>query len=570
MAYFLRKSNRPKGLYLQICFSYRDPNYPTPRQKSYKTYGYASDLIASGISDPVTYLNGIVKELNQEFHSEKEQRKVRQISQLTPERLLGFFPAASILRRLDVRKDIDALASVRNFQFSLSDCLFSLIYCRLLHPASKHKTCREILPILWDAPDCSYDQILSCLEFVGNEYEKIIEIFTRHTDETYILDPSVSFFDCTNFYFEIDREDEWRRKGPSKEQRKDPILGMGLLLERSCIPVAMTLYPGNQSEKPILRQSLEELRKQHNLTGKIVQVADKGLNCAQNIHDALSRKDGYLFSKSVRQLSDKERTWALNENGFVTMTDTDNEETFRLKSCVDTFSYSWTNDQGRKISFKVKEKRVVTFNPTLARKQKAEIMKMVEKAKGCCLYQAKKSEYGESSKYVKFSSADDKGNPSGKKAVTSLNEEKIKKDLECAGFNMLVTSEIEMDEMEIYNTYHELWRIEESFRTMKSELDARPVYLQDINRIKGHFLVCYLSVLVERLFQFKALENQYGSHQVYEFMRKFKITPYSNREYLNLSPSTDVIRFLSRKYNLPLMNCYLSKANIKKILETNL
>lgn len=169
------------------------------------------------------------------------------------------------------------------------------------------------------------------------------------------------------------------------------------------------------------------------------------------------------------------------------------------------------DENGKKVKFRTKEKRIVTYNPSLARKQTAEIYKMVEKARSCCLSQAKKSEYGESAKYVNFRSLDENGEKLDRKAGTEINQEKIDRDLQCAGFNMIVTSETEMDDLEIYRVYHELWRIEETFSTMKSELDARPVYLQSINRIKGHFLICYLSVLLERLVQFKVFENRFGS-----------------------------------------------------------
>lgn len=198
-------------------------------------------------------------------------------------------------------------------------------------------------------------------------------------------------------------------------------------------------------------------------------------------------------------------------------------------------------------------------------------MKLVEKAKGCSLCHAKKSEYGESSKYMNFTTIDSETGVIGeKKIVACLNEKKVQKDLDCAGYNMIITSEIEMNDKEIYDTYHELWRIEESFRTMKSELDGRPVYLQTIERIKGHFLVCYLSVLLERLFQFKVLENKFGSHAVYEFMRGFKVVANTSRDYINLSQANDLINFLADKYNLPIDNAFLTNREIKKILERSL
>ncbi|MCR0266284.1 transposase, partial [[Clostridium] innocuum] len=130
----------------------------------------------------------------------------------------------------------------------------------------------------------SYDQLLTALAIMGDEYEKIVEIFTSRVSERYGISTSKTYFDCTNFYFEIDRESDIQKKGPSKENRTDPIIGLGLLLDTNQLPIAMKLYPGNQSEKPVLRNVIGALKQQNNISGKTVQVADKGLNCAANIY----------------------------------------------------------------------------------------------------------------------------------------------------------------------------------------------------------------------------------------------------------------------------------------------
>lgn len=573
MAYFLKKSKNKKGLYLQIYFSYRDPQIKQPRNKSHKAIGYYDDLVKRGIADPIAYCQAEVDALNVEFRTQKRAQKAKTIGKLSPVMNLGYFAAASILNKLNVKDDMETLGITRQFRFSVYDCFRFLLFARLVDPASKSRTVSEVIPSLYGAPSFSYDQILECLDLYGNNYEKAVEIFTHKTHEAYILDTSKAFFDCTNFYFEIDREDAWRRKGPSKENRRDPILGMGLLLDANCIPIGMRLYPGNQSEKPVLREVINSLKRQQNITGRTVQVADKGLNCAQNIYEALSHKDGYIFSKSVKMLPEADRAKVLDKTDMVSIQDQETgDEHFRIKSFTGIYTYSFKTESGRKIDFRVKEKRIVTYNPSLARKQRNEINKMVDKARYCVLSHAKKSEYGESSKYINFNSIDEKGEVTDDKVITCINEAKVQKDLACAGFNMLVTSELDMDMVKIYDTYHELWRIEESFKTMKSQLDARPVYLQNADRIKGHFLICYVAVLIERLLQFKALENKFPSEQVYGFLREFQILPANGSETraVNVSPASEVVRFLDKKYNLPLMNYYLTQGQIQKILERTL
>lgn len=147
-----------------------------------------------------------------------------------------------------------------------------------------------------------------------------------------------------------------------------------------------------------------------------------------------------------------------------------------------------------------------------------------------------------------------------------MNEEKIENDKKLAGYNMIVTSEINMADSEIYAAYHNLWRIEESFKIMKSQLDARPVFLQKENTIIGHFLICYLSVLLVRLLQIKALKNKYGTEEIFDFLKHFKAAKISEKKYLNLTQNTSFIKEFSALTDLPLTSYFLSDSQVKKML----
>ena len=191
-------------------------------------------------------------------------------------------------------------------------------------------------------------------------------------------------------------------------------------------------------------------------------------------------------------------------------------------------------------------------------KKEYEINKQVEKAKKLCYSQAKRSEYGDLGKYVNFT------DENGEKAKATINEDIIKKELELAGYNLLITSETDMKSIDIYNTYHNLWRIEESFRIMKSDLDARPVFLQKENSIKGHFLICYLTVLLERLFQFKVLDNKYSTQEIMKFIKSFKVVKGESK-YINVTASSKFIKEFEQMTKLPLTNYYLTERQIKQI-----
>ena len=180
--------------------------------------------------------------------------------------------------------------------------------------------------------------------------------------------------------------------------------------------------------------------------------------------------------------------------------------------------------------------------------------------------EAKKSEYGDSAKYVTFVPADKKGAKTDGKVKVEMNEKAIENAKALAGYNMIVTSETHMNASEIYDAYHNLWRIEESFRIMKSQLDARPVYLQKKETIVGHFLICYLAVLLTRLLQIHILKDNYGSEELFGFMHDFRIAKISDRKYINLSKSSSFIKDLSAKTGLPLTSYFLGNEDIHKVL----
>lgn len=558
MAYYLKKTKLKGRTYLSIDESFYSHDKKGTAHKCYKSLGSIETLKANGMDDPITFYQKEVDELNKN----RKDDGVRKISDKSPLIHLGYFPLKSIMEKLKIKKYVDFFKLTTRFEFDLYEMLSSLIYARAVNPCSKHRTFHEVLPCLYNSYDYSYDQLLDGLSYIGGNYQKFVEIFTTITGEVYGLDTSKTYFDCTNFYFEIDREDDFRKKGPSKENRKDPIVGLGLLLDNNQIPIGMEMYPGNKSEKPVLRDVIDNLKKRNNITGRTIHVADKGLNCAQNIAFSKKSGDGYLFSKSVKGLPKKEKEWVLLGNDYKVVKDKNGKELYRYKSCVDQFPYTLEHE-GKEFTVQLTEKRLVTYNSTLAAKKRYEINRMVEKAKSLTLSQAKRDDYGETAKYMSFT--DDKG----VKAKVSINQKAIDKDLQLAGYNLIVTSETRMTDFDIYSTYHNLWRIEESFRIMKSDLDARPAFVQKESTIKGHFLICYLTVLLERIFQFKVLENKYGSSEIFSFMKDFRVTETEGK-YINTTMDSDFIIQLSENTGLPLRNYYLSKTQLKSIFNHKL
>ena len=547
MSYFLKKTNNKKGTYLQIYESFYDPVRKGGAHRSYKAIGYVHELQEKGIDDPISYFSEEVQKLNQEHQQKKQAERIRQISDESPEKLLGYFPLKNLNDSLGCKNYLDLMQTATDFRFNVFDMMAALIYARAVHPCSKSRTYDEVIPKLFESYDFSMDQLYSGLEYIGSEYEKVIEIYNHQIAQKYH-----TYFDCTNFYFEIDREDDFRLKGPSKENRKEPLVGLGLLLDANQIPVGMKMYPGNESEKPVIRTIIDDLKNRNQISGRTIQVADKGLNCFNNILHALKAGDGYIFSKSVKTLPETEKTWVLLDNDYIDVKNKKGEVLYRIKECIDDFSYTYTDDSGHKKPVKLTEKRIVTYNPKLAEKQKYEINRQVEKAKKLQACQAKKSEYGDSSKYVSFVSANKNGEKTEGKVKVEINKKAIENAKELAGYNMIVTSEIPMAASEIYAAYHNLWRIEESFRIMKYQLDARPVYLQKQETITGHFLICYLAVLLTRILQIHILKDQYSTEEIFDFIHDFRVAKISDRKYINLTRSSSFIKNLTTQTGLPL------------------
>lgn len=580
MTYILRQDKKKKGIYLQMYDRFWDRDLKQARYNHIQSFGYVEELKSDFIPDPIAYFQAYVEEEERKRREALSETNRPRISGRRIEKNAGSFLITSLLDELGVKEDIDLLSSVRSFQFSVYAMIEQLICSRVIYPCSKSKTVSSVFPKLYDYQDISEDQVYDGLEFIGENYKKYIELFNHCYEKFYKREYNRLFFDCTNYYFEIDLPKDDRQKGPSKENRKEPIIGQALLLDGDLVPLAMQMYPGNESEKPYIRKIIEEMKQRYKVSGKTVQVADKGLNCARNIYAAVREADdGYIFSKSIHGtgLSAQEKQWILLENSsnrYTDYHDGSGNTLYRLKSCVDDFSYSFEdideNGENHTVTFKVREKRVVSYTPALARKQKAEIMKMVDKAAGYKNYKnITKDELGDSAKYITVISKDKDGKKISPKI--EMNQKKIDEDLSLAGYNLIVTSELDMDPSEIYDTYHCLWKIEECFRITKSFLEGRPAYLQIKERLYGHFLVCYLSLFLLRVLEIKCFKNEISSYDIIEFIRDFRLADKGDGSYINLSSNQKVNDKIKKATGLSNLDAlYLSKNEIDNLFSKTL
>lgn len=550
-----------------------------PRNHCVESFGYVEDLVSEEIPDPISYYRELVTKRELERKSTLNDSTRARIFDQPVEKNAGHFLIHALLEELGVKGIIDILSSVMHFRFSVYDMIEKLICARIIDPRSKSKTVSSVFPLLYNESEISEDQVYDGCFFIGQSYEKYIELFNSQYEKLYGRSYDRVFFDCTNYYFEIDLPGEDKQKGPSKENRHEPIIGQALLLDSEQMPLGMMMYPGNESEKPYIRKAVEDMKQRYKVKGRTIQVADKGLNCARNIYAAvLEAKDGYIFSKSVhgKALSKEEKVWVLLEddgdNRYTEHRDSSGKLLYKTKSCVDDFSYEFKEkdpETGEETvtKFKVKEKRVVSFNPSLAVKQKAEIMKQVEKASNCLTYKRMaREELGDAVKYVSVESVGKDGKKV--KPVVSIDMDKVNEDLRYAGYNLLVTSETDMSTEDIYTTYHGLWRIEESFRITKSFLDARPVYVQKKETIYGHFLICYLSLFLLRILEFKCFESKVNSSEIIRFIKDFRIARKDENTWINLAHDREAVEKMKEVTGISILDAlYPTDTEIKSLFE---
>lgn len=578
MAYFLRKEKRKNGVYLQMYENYWCKDLKQARSRCICSFGFVEDLVSENIPDPVAYYTEIVKQ-------KEAERKALLNTSTRPrafddciEKNVGYFLLHGLIEELEIKETVDILASACQFQFSIYDMLTQLIYARVINPCSKSKTVSDVFPLLYRSKQISEDQVYDGLEFIGSFYNKYIELFNHQYEKFYKRNYSRVYFDCTNYYFEIDLPYDDKQNGPSKENKHNPIIGQALLLDSDLVPLGMQMYPGNESEKPYIRKCVEEMKSRYKVDGKTVQVADKGLNCARNIYAAVvESNDGYIFSKSVhgKNLNEVEKEWIVLENPANIWTDykdANGEILYRLKSCVDEYQYSFKETdpytgEETTTTFTVKEKRIVSFNPSLAKKQQAEIKKMVDKAINFTSYKKiSKEELGECSKYIVVSSKDKSGK--NVKPTIEIDAKKVDEDLKLAGYNLMVTSELKMSPQQVYETYHHLWKIEESFRITKSYLDARPVFVQKKETIYGHFLICYLSLFLLRVLEVKCFKNNVNSYDIINFIRDFRVVKKDDNDFINLSKNQISNHRLKSVTGINVLDAlYLTKKEIDKLFD---
>lgn len=493
----LSKSNSSKFTKVYLVEGYRDENGKS-KQRTIKCYGNLEELQAK---DPL-----ILEKLKEE--AQQVPKNMFSISMNLNEKNddidfdknYGYFFLENIYSKLKISDFIDEKFKNSRLKYDLNEALKLLVFSRIINPASKKSTVENQKNFFYPF-DLSLDSIYDSLGKFNQMKEELQSHLNQNVTENYGRDASLVFYDVTNYYFETEKEDNLKKPGVSKENRRSPIVQMGLLIDRNGLPISYKLFPGNTNDISTLISFVKEMREKYKL-GRVILTADKGLNSGKNLAYLSSNGDGYIVSQKIRGSSEAFINEVLSEEGY----EYNKARTFKSKSFLRERIVKDENEN----TVTLKEKVVCFWSEDFDIREKHKrdeleirINEFIENP----------SKYNSSNKvgikkYLKLQNLDkETGEIEKIEPYLEFDKKKYDRDVRTDGYYCIITSEIELDDMSVIEKYRGLWKIEESFRVIKSDLEGRPVYVWTENHIEGHFLVCFLALLIIRILELKTKQK---------------------------------------------------------------
>lgn len=554
MSVFLRKQKLKKGIYLSFVESTYSPVKKNVTQKVIKNIGYVEELKSTFV-DPIAHFTKEAESLTIQSQAKYKESKEEKIPRVQTIKNLGYFPIAREYNKFNLKDEFLFLSNRHNFQFDLESLFRFLVYSQIIIPGSK-KYEYENKNLFLDDFNFSDDQMYDGINFIGKNKDYILQHLTFELKRFYKPVTSHTYFDCTNIYFEIDKENDFQKRGPEKNNRHDPIIGLGLLIDGNGIPLSYTTFPGNQSEQTELHKNAAMMKRNLAINGRTILVADKGLNSGDNMQKAVDNGDGYVIGQKVRGGNKDILAWIQSEEGYTITKDENDVVTFKIKSEVGTYEIDVTSKlNGRKVKRNMTQKRVLFYSKDYANKTKHEREKLIVKAHNLIQNPSeyKKQTIGNAATYIKEINYDSEGEIITKNL--SIDEERIKQEELYDGYYLIVTSETKISAEEIIKIYRGLWEIEETFSIYKGVLKVRPVFAKTKNGIEAHLLVCFTSILILRLIQKIILKDELSADQIeaIEKANKKKRVHKIRIEKVGELPMSQIVSFM-RNFNAQLIN----------------
>ena len=449
---------------------------------------------------------------------------------------IGYLFLNQIYHDLGIDVFLNRIKADSKIEYDLNGLTKLLVFERILNPQSKKKTFENKNRYLFSiTTSTDLNDIYKALDVLDENSKKIQNrMNTKIKNSSIGRVTNLTYYDVTNYYFEtmygdddvyeLDENNEivkdekgqpviikkgFRKKGVSKEGKKEPIVQMGLFIDNNGIPVSHKLFPGNTQDKTTFKNVLENDVDDMDL-GRIVVVADNGMNTQENKYLIVNKNNGYIVSKSVKKSWKKMGPWALDNTDYTEIKNSFGEVVFKYKSRINEIELTYKSEDGTKNKKKVKEKEIIYWSKKHYEKEVNQNRKFIEYLESCKAHPDKlKDKERKSQQFIKTVDIDkETGEVIHPEKVIVFLDEKLKKYKETMGFYSIVTSEIEEDDREIINRYHGLSRIEDSFRIIKSDLEGRPIYVWTEEHIKAHFLICFIALTIIRIMQYKILKYE--------------------------------------------------------------
>ena len=562
---YLKQNKKGNRIHLVIAHGYRDKETKKVRTKTIESIGYLDDL-EKQYPDPIAHFKEIVAVMNKK---EAESKPPASVTFDRSERLvhgqgnrknIGYATLSKFYHDLSLHTFFNNRARQWEVEYNVNSIMRLLIFSRILCPGSKQKTFEQ-RGIYYEKMDFALHDVYRCLSKVITLKKDLMIHLNNKMKMMYGRSSEIVYYDVTNFYFEIDEQDDMRKKGVSKEHRPDPIIQMGLLTDSSGIPITFETFPGNTNDCETYTPVFKQVRKDFAL-GRIIIVADKGINTGNNIAHCILSGNGYVFSQTVRGGHKELKDYVLNERGYRFL-----EGGFKIKSRLYPRLTYVTDIKGNKKQVRLDEKQVAFYSPDYDKRAKAERAIAVAKAQDLINDPSKykkATSYG-AAKYVKNLIFDEKtGEILTSKQKPIFDEAKLMEEEKYDGYYAIVTSEWKESDDKILDIYRGLWQIEEAFRVCKGDLEARPIYLSRLERIDAHLMICFLALVIARLLA-RFLGNEFSVGKIAESLEKCSGSHMGQNWYV-FDHADEVTDVLLVKMGIDLGKKYMSLGEIRQLI----
>ena len=524
--------------------------------------------------DPIVWAKKYVEELNK-----KEKEGTRDILvKYSPTKIIeknlqtsfnvGYLFLEKIYYDLGLNNICNEISNKYKFNYDFDNILSRLIYSRIIYPSSKLATF-ELSKKYIEQPNFELHDIYRALEVIAKETDFIQAELYKNSLKVSKRNTNILYYDCTNYFFEIEQESGLRQYGPSKEHRPNPITQMGLFMDGDGIPLAFGITAGNTNEQVTLTPLEEKILEDFKLS-KFIVCTDAGLASTTNRKFNNKDKRAFITTQSIKKLKKPLMDWALSPDKWhlsgdkkeYNINDIEKDETnMELYKDRIFFKERWINENG------LEQKLIVTYSLKYRNYQRQIRNSQIERAKVAIAnksFKLDKCNQNDFKRFIKKTNITKDGEVAEKKVLT-LNTDIIQKEEKFDGFYGVCTN-LDDNPEEIIKVNQRRWEIEESFRIMKSEFKARPVYLSRDDRITAHFTTCYLSLVILRFLE-KILEEKYTSSQIIDCLREMNFTESIGNGYIPTYTRTDLTDDLHEKFDFRTDYQIITKSNIKKIFK---